>query len=52
MRSAPLALIAPVAAIALGAPTSLAPLIILTALIGGIGYAVWTVERERAKRDA
>ena len=36
---APLALIAPVAAIALGAPTSLAPLIILTALIGGIGFS-------------
>lgn len=36
---APLALLAPVAAIALGAPPSLAPMIVLTALIGGLGFS-------------
>jgi len=36
---APLALAAPVAAIALGAPMSLAPLILLTAAIGGLAFA-------------
>ncbi len=36
---APLALLAPVAAIALGAPVRLAPLIVTAALIGGIGFA-------------
>jgi len=36
---APLALLAPIVAIALGAPPSLAPVIALTALIGGIGFS-------------
>jgi hypothetical protein len=27
-------------------------LIVVLSLVGGIGYAMWTVERERAKRDA
>jgi len=36
---APLALLAPVAAIALGAEPSLAPMITLTALIGGVGFS-------------
>ena len=36
---APLALLAPVIAISLGAEVRLAPLIILTALIGGLGFA-------------
>jgi heme exporter protein B len=35
----PLALFAPVAAAALGAPLALAPLILLCALIGGLGFA-------------
>jgi heme exporter protein B len=36
---APLAVLAPIAAIALGAPPSLAPMIALTALIGGLGFS-------------
>jgi heme exporter protein B len=36
---APLALIAPVAAIALGAPTGLAPLILACALVGGLAFS-------------
>ena len=36
---APLALMAPIIAISLGAETRLAPLIILTALIGGLGFS-------------
>jgi heme exporter protein B len=36
---APLAVLAPVIAIALGAPPALAPLIVATALLGGIGFA-------------
>lgn len=36
---APLALIAPVAAIALGAPTGLAPLILTCALVGGLAFS-------------
>jgi len=36
--AAPLAIAAPIAAVALGASTSLMPLIALTALIGGIGF--------------
>jgi heme exporter protein B len=36
---APLALIAPVAAIALGAPTTLAPLILACALVGGLAFS-------------
>jgi heme exporter protein B len=35
----PLALAAPIAAIALGAPPSLAPLVLLCALIGGLAFA-------------
>ena len=27
-------------------------LFVVLSLVGGIGYAMWTVERERAKRDA
>ena len=37
--AAPLALAAPVVAIALGAAPSLAPLIVVTALIGGLGFS-------------
>jgi heme exporter protein B len=36
----PLALTAPVAAITLGLPTSLAPLVLLSALIGSLGFAL------------
>jgi heme exporter protein B len=36
---APLALIAPLAAIALGAPTTLAPLILACALVGGLAFS-------------
>lgn len=36
---APLALLAPVAAIALGAPTALAPLLFACALVGGLAFA-------------
>ena len=36
---APLALAAPVVAVSLGAPVSLAPLILLTAAVGGLAYA-------------
>jgi len=36
---APLAVLAPIVAISLGAPTGLAPMIGLTALIGGIGFS-------------
>jgi len=36
---APLALAAPVAAVALGAPTQLAPLILATAAIGGLAFS-------------
>lgn len=36
---APLALAAPVAAIALGAPPSLAPLLLVVALVGGLAFA-------------
>jgi len=36
---APLAVLAPVVAIALGAPPSLAPMIAVTALVGGIGFS-------------
>ena len=36
---APLAILAPVVAISLGAPPSLAPMIALTALVGGIGFS-------------
>ena len=27
-------------------------LTVVLSLVGGIGYAMWTVERQRAKRDA
>lgn len=36
---APLAILAPIIAIALGAPASLAPLILAAALVGGLGFA-------------
>lgn len=36
---APLSLLAPVIAIALGAPPSLAPVVAVTALVGGVGFA-------------
>jgi heme exporter protein B len=38
-NGAPLALLAPIAAIALGAPPALAPMIVVTALIGGVGFS-------------
>ncbi len=38
-NGAPLALAAPVAAIALGAPVGLAPLVLVTAAIGGVAFA-------------
>ena len=38
-NGAPLALVAPIATIALGADPSLTPIIVITALLGGLGFA-------------